>query len=156
MVDRRLRCGRGARGAADARVRRVLMAMLLLAAACGDAKRAWARLRGSDEPIELPALVTTELPFRYPPALYTLQVPGDVTLQLHIDSLGHVVPESTKIAEHATHVAFDSAALEGSTRLLFRPARRGEHRVAHTVLFPIKFRVPGAPLPPQDTMRVRR
>jgi TonB family protein len=126
-------------------------AALFATASCGDVKRGWDRVR-SAEVLELPALATPELPFRYPPALFVLKVPGDVTLRLHVDSLGRVVPESTQIAEHATHVAFDSAALEGAPRLRFRPARRGERHVGHTVLFPIRFRVPGVPPAPQDTM----
>jgi TonB family protein len=129
-----------------------LTALLLGTASCDDVKGAWGRVRGADE-LELPVLLSPELPFQYPPALFARQVPGEVTLRLHVDSLGRVVSESTRIAEPAAHTAFDSAALEGAPRLLFRPARRGQRPIAHTVLFPIRFRVPGAPPTPQDTMR---
>lgn len=131
-------------------------ALCLVATGCDDMKQAWDRIRGAEEPVELPALLTTELPFRYPPALYVRQVHGDVTLRLFIDSLGLVVPESTQVAEPASHPGFDSAAVEGASRLVFRPARRGERRIGYTVLFPIKFRVPGgAPAAGPDTARTR-
>jgi TonB family protein len=130
------------------------VAGLIIGASCGDVKQGWDRMRGAGA-LELPALATAELPFRYPLALLERQVSGEVTLRLHVDSLGRVVPESTRIAEHAAHVAFDSAALEGAPRLRFRPARRGARHVGHTVLFPIRFRVPRAPPAPQDTMRKR-
>jgi TonB family protein len=119
-------------------------------------KRAWERVHKSDDPVELPMLLRRELPFRYPSELFAQQIQGEVTLRLYIDSLGSVVPESTQVAEHATLAAFDSAALGGSSQLTFRPARRGDRRIGYTVLFPIKFRVPGAPTPPEDTMRVRK
>jgi TonB family protein len=112
------------------------------------------RLVGRRPPVEVPALVTTDLPFKYPPGLYISQIQGDVTLRLFIDSLGAVVRESTRVAEPAKYALFDSAAVEGAAKLTFRPARRGEHRIPFAVLFPVKFRVPnGAPLP-QDTGHV--
>ena len=133
-----------------------VLALCLTGAGCGDLKQTWDRLRGAEEPVELPALLTTELPFRYPPALYVRQVHGDVTLRLFIDSLGLVVPESTQVAEPASHPGFDSAAVEGASRLVFRPARRGEQRIGYTVLFPIKFRVPGGgPAASPDTSRTK-
>jgi TonB family protein len=142
-----------ARMARMARMAWMALLLLLATPGCGDAKRAWGRLRGAADSLELPALLSAELPFHYPPSLFERQVPGDVTLQLHIDSLGRVVVESTRVVEHASHAEFDSAALEGAPRLLFRPARRGESRIGHTVLFPIKFRAPGAPSASRDTAR---
>lgn len=124
-------------------------------ASCDDMKRAWGQWRVAEERIEPPALLSTSLPFRYPPALFHAQTHGEVTLRLHVDSLGRVVPESTRIAEHAKHTAFDSAALEGASQLVFRPARRGNRPIGHTVLFPIRFRVPGAVPSARDTTRHR-
>lgn len=138
------------------RERRAELAGLLLVVAltgCNDAGEAWTRLRGGREPVELPALLSSELPFRYPPGLYIQGIHGDVTLRLFIDSIGLVVPESIVVAEPASHAAFDSSAIEGAPRLLFRPARQGERRIGYTVLFPIRFRVPGFPPPPGDTVR---
>ena len=43
----------------------------------------WAR-----RPDEMPRMLNTELPFRYPPALYARKVQGNVTLRLYIDRDG--------------------------------------------------------------------
>lgn len=120
------------------------MPALGLALACGEANPFTRGRRTSDDPVELPVLLTIDLPFRYPPALFARQITGDVTLQLFIDSIGLVVPESIRVAEPAKYAAFDSSAVAGAPQLLFRPAHRGDQRIPYTVLFPIKFRVPGA------------
>ena len=127
--------------------------LLVVLAGCGDVREAWNRMRDEREPVELPVLLSSELPFDYPPGLYLQGIHGEVTLRLFIDSLGLVVPESTVVAEPAAHAAFDSSAVDGSRRLQFRPARQGERRIGQTVLFPIKFRVPGVLPPPGDTLR---
>ena len=107
------------------RSRRIVILLLaaVAVASCGE-NGAGTRLRrrlGGDDPVELPLLLTRDLPFRYPPALYLQFIQDSVTLQLHIDSLGHVVPESTRFAQRAKEPAFDSAAVEGLPRLQFRP-----------------------------------
>lgn len=117
---------------------------------CGD-DGMLGRLMGRRTSVELPALMSTELPFRYPPGLYLEQIQDDVTLRLVIDSLGKVVRESTTVARAARYALFDSAAVEGAAKLVFRPARRGEHRIPFVVLFPVKFRLPNAVPLPQDT-----
>jgi TonB family protein len=112
----------------------VIAAVVAGAAACGGS---------SDEPNESdPALLTRDLPFVYPPALYAARVEGDVGLRLFVDSLGLVIPESTSVAEPSTHAEFDSAAVVGAPYLQFQPARVGGSRVGKTVLLPVKFRVP--------------
>ncbi len=98
---------------------------------------------GSEEPAASdPMLLTRDLPFIYPPALYGARVEGDVALRLYVDSLGLVVPESTSVAEPSTHAEFDSAAVAGAPYLEFQPARDGGSRVGKTVVLPVKFRVP--------------
>ena len=89
-----------------------------------------------------PVLLTRDLPFIYPTALYGARVEGDVALRLYVDSLGLVVPESTRVAEPSTHAEFDSAAVTGAPYLEFQPARDGGSRVGKTVVLPVKFRVP--------------
>ncbi|MBV6520046.1 MAG: hypothetical protein MNPFHGCM_00150 [Gemmatimonadaceae bacterium] len=130
--------------------RSLALLLAMSAMACSGDRSVSRRLR-SREPVELPALITTELPFRYPPGLYLQGVQDDVTLRLFIDSSGAVVRESTRIEEPSRYALFDSSAMEGATRLSFRPARQGEHRLGHAVLFPVKFRVPNGPTLPQDT-----
>ena len=54
-------------------------------------------------------MINSELPFRYPPALYARKVQGNVTLRLHVDRNGAVRPDSTQRRG-------DRAAIRRSTR----------------------------------------
>ena len=89
-----------------------------------------------------PRLLSLNLPFVYPPALYAAGVEGDVALRLFIDSLGLVVQESTTVAEPSGHPEFDAAAVAGAPYLEFEPARRDGSRIGKTVVLPVKFRHP--------------
>ena len=100
------------------------------------------------QPDEWPALVTTELPFRYPAALYARKVQGNVTLRLFIDRDGRVQSDSTRVDEPSGVPALDSAALAGAKDLAFVPAKLHGEPVAVHILFPVYFRHPEArPLP---------
>lgn len=101
-----------------------------------------------DPTTEEPALLTTDLPFQYPPDLYRRRVEGDVGLRLFVDSLGLVVPDSTRVEEPSADAGFDSAAVAGAPFLEFRPARINGSRVGRPVVLPVKFR-----LPPDSTRR---
>lgn len=101
----------------------------------------------------LPQLLGDAVPFRYPMGLYTQRVEGDVTLRLHVDSTGAVVTESLRVAESSGQPLLDAAAMEGAPVLRFRPAKLGRRAVPLTVLFPVKFRVPGGTPAPTDTNR---
>ena len=103
-----------------------------------------------------PMLLTRELPFVYPPALYAAKIEGDVALRLYIDSLGLVVQESTSVAEPSGHAEFDSAAVAGAPYLEFQPARNEGARVGKTVVLPVKFRLPSADSLRPDTLRSKR
>src|SRR5678816_1300056 len=103
-----------------------------------------------------PTLLTRELPFVYPPALYAAGVEGEVGLRLFIDSLGLVVQESTTIAEPSAHPEFDSAAVAGAPYLEFQPARSGGSRVGKTVVLPVKFKRPPADSSRRDTLPPKR
>lgn len=96
-------------------------------------------------------LLTTDLPFRYPPELLTAAMEGDVALRLYVDSLGLVVPESTRVVEPSDSPAFDSAAVAGAPFLQFRPAQRGASRLGHAVVLPVRFRLPRADSGARDT-----
>ena len=129
-----------------------LAALVLAAGACIDKDSAQAAVRSLQsrrpEPDTLPAMRNAELPFAYPPALYAQRVQGNVTLRIHIDSLGLVRPESTSVAESSGYPALDSAAVTGSRDLRFRPAMFGSRPGAVSILFPVFFRHPqGTPLP---------
>jgi TonB family protein len=134
----------------------VVLSLVVAVAGCERVNVALDRVRRVQRPLELPVLLSTELPFSYPQALLGQPMHGDVTLRLFIDSLGKVLPESTTVVEAAEYAAFDTAAIDGAAQLVFRPARRGNRAVGMAVLFPIKFRVPGVPPPPGDSTSHRQ
>jgi protein TonB len=125
-------------------VKSLWLLLLLVAPACAPAPA----LNVADT---LPVLTTDAVPFRYPLELYEQRVQGDVTLRLHVDTAGVVVPESLRIAESSGQPLLDSAAIQGAPALLFRPARLGGRAVSLTVLFPVRFRVPTTPRSASDT-----
>jgi TonB family protein len=136
------------------RMRRVLLGsgiLMVAASSCGqrDAKpRTTQRTAVPPRPDELPVLLSGELPFRYPPALYTRRAQGNVTLRLFIDRDGRVAPESTRVEQPSGYAALDSAAIDGARSLRFVPAKLRGEPLPITVLFPVYFRHPEArPLP---------
>ena len=126
------------------RVQLLATAAILAIAGCGEAPGG----EGSSDP----TLLTRDLPFVYPPALFAAGVEGDVALRLFVDSLGLVVTESTSVAEPSTNAEFDSAAVAGASFLEFQPAVVEGARVGKTVVLPVKFRLP-SPVPPADSQR---
>jgi len=127
-------------------VRRRLLAIApLVVAGCGPPAAS------RNEADTLPQLRTEPIPFRYPLELYERGIEGDVTLRLHVDSVGAVVAESVSVAETSGIPKLDSAAVEGAPALLFRPAVLGGRAVPLTVLFPVRFRVPAGSRTPADT-----
>lgn len=143
---------------------RVVMPVLLLAAValggCMDRdttqKVARALQAGPVAPDEIPRMINTDLPFRYPPALYAQKVQGNVTLRLRVDTNGQVRPDSTRIEQSSGYPALDSAAVKGSQELRFVPARLHGEPMAVTILFPVFFRHPDARPLPGDTILTRR
>ena len=107
---------------------------------------------GVGHPDEVPKVLNTDLPFRYPAALYAQRVQGNVTLRLYIDRNGQVRADSTRIEESSGYAALDSAAVKGSQELRFVPAKLRGDPVAATVLFPVYFRHPEAHALPGDTI----
>ena len=128
----------------------------LVVAACVDretAQRALAAVRADGtRPDELPVARNRELPFRYPPSLYANKIQGNVTLRLFIDSLGAVLPESTRVERSSGYTALDSAAVKGSEQLLFAPARARGRPTGVSILLPVYFRHPDATALPGDTV----
>lgn len=103
-------------------------------------------------PDEVPKVLNTDLPFRYPAALYARRVQGNVTLRLYVDTTGQVRADSTRIEESSGYAALDSAAIKGSHELRFVPAKLRGEALAATVLFPVYFRHPEAHALPGDTI----
>jgi len=128
-------------------VRTVFFASLAAASvACGgsapppDAQGAGA---GPPPESEAPVALNPDVPIGYPPALFEDRIEGDVVLRLFVDTAGRLVPESTRVAESSDYPALDSAALAGSARLRFAPAKRRGVPVATAFLQPVEFRYPG-------------
>lgn len=104
------------------------------------------------KPEVLPQMINKELPFRYPPALYSKKIQGNVTLRIFIDAQGRVAADSTRVVETSSYAALDSAAVKGSRELRFVPARRRGDAIPVSILFPVYFRHPDAPALPGDTI----
>jgi TonB family protein len=91
---------------------------------------------------EPPVAINPVSPVRYPPALLSQGIEGRVVLRLFVDSVGNVIPDSTRIAESSGYPALDSAALAGSPELRFSPALHQGRPVAAPFLQPVHFRSP--------------
>jgi periplasmic protein TonB len=129
--------------------------VLALGAACNkDApqKVAQAFQAAASAPDEVPKMINTDLPFRYPAPLYARKVQGNVTLRLHLDRDGSVVADSTRVEEPSGFPGLDSAALNGSRELRFIPAKLKGEAMPVTILFPVYFRHPEARPLPGDTI----
>ena len=136
-----------------------LAAMTMGVAGCiakEDAKKMIEALQSSLVPDSLPVMRNAELPFKYPPDLYARKVQGNVTLRIHIDTAGHVHPESTSVVESSGYPSLDSAAVIGARVLEFKPAYAKGAPLAISVLFPVYFRHPeAAPLPGDTVLKPR-
>ena len=139
---------------------RAPLALVLAMTACvgneDKKKMAEAFAGGGARPDELPVVLNDTQPFRYPPALYAQRVQGNTTLRIFIDANGHVVPDSTSIAEPSGYPSLDSAAVVGSRALRFVPAKKGGQGVPISILFPVYWRHPQAPPLPGDTILQRK
>jgi TonB family protein len=150
----------GTNGYIETMLRRLVLvgALFVACSACIDQKTARKAIEGIQgsgvEPDELPTILNTELPFRYPVTLYDRQVQGNVTLRIHIDSVGNVVPDSTAVVESSGYSGLDSAAVLGSRDLRFTPARLHNRPMSVSILLPVYFRHPDArPLPGDTVLR---
>jgi len=135
----------------------VLLVFATLSVACIDkdmAQKAIQAVQSENRPDEMPVMQNIELPFRFPASLYARQVQGNVTLRIHIDTTGFVTAESTMVYESSGYAALDSAAVAGSERLRFTPARMRGKVVALSVTLPVFFRHPDQPPLPGDTVLV--
>ena len=134
------------------------LAALAALAGCGgvtdkDTREMAAVFAGSaGRPDELPVMVNSQPPFRYPTAAYAQKIQGNTTLRIFIDANGNVAADSTKIAESSGNASLDSAAVVGARQLRFVPAKRGGKAEAISILFPVYWRHPDAPPLPGDTI----
>ena len=129
---------------------------LAFVAACGGKdtpqRVAQAFQSASSAPDEVPKMLNTELPFRYPAPLYARKVQGNVTLRLRIDRDGQVIADSTRVEDPSGFGGLDSAAVKGAQELRFIPAKLRGEPLAVTILFPVFFRHPEGHALPGDTI----
>ena len=85
----------------------------------------------------LPALRSTQLPFRYPVRLWRAGVEGEVLLRIHITEAGTV--DSVELERSSGHAELDSIALHGATELMYDPALQGDDSVATWAVLPVRF-----------------
>ena len=93
----------------------------------------------ADQP---PVAINPVSPVEYPVPLLEQGIEGRVLLRLYADSLGALVPDSTRVSESSGYPALDSAAVRGAAGLRFSPALRHGRPVAGLFLQPIHFRNP--------------
>jgi protein TonB len=122
-----------------ASVRLCAGASLLLAAA-GCRGRASPDAAAPSRTNDVPVATNSESPFQYPADLYDQGVEGEVRLRLYVDSLGHVLPDSTRVASSSGAPALDSAAVRGAPLLTFAPAHKDGRPVAMAFYQPVVFR----------------
>src|SRR5215203_2133926 len=131
----------------------LVVVTLLLSTACRkDADSSEAFPGVGPRPDVLPVMLNKDLPFRYPPSLYSKKVQANVILRVFIDKEGQILPESTHVAETSGFPSMDSAAVRGSGDLRFIPAKTRGAAVPVSILFPVYFRHPDAPPLPGDTI----
>ncbi|MEP6571258.1 MAG: energy transducer TonB [Gemmatimonadota bacterium] len=92
-----------------------------------------------DEP---PIAVNAESPVEYPAAFFDQGIEGNVILRLYSDTDGHLVEDSTRVAESSGYPVLDSAAVRAAPKLKFAPALRNGTPVATAFLQPVQFRHP--------------
>lgn len=109
------------------RISSLALLALTCAAACGR----------EAAPIELPQPISETSPFEFPVALWDQKVEGESVLLVHVTANGQV--DSVYIHESSGHAAFDSAAVAGARALRFRPAYRGDERIAMWARLPVRF-----------------
>jgi len=127
-------------------VRRYAVGLLAATFACGGSAPPADPQAGQPGPppeSEAPVALNPDVPIAYPAALFEQNIEGEVVLRLFADSTGRLIPESTRVAESSNYPALDSAALAGSARLRFAPAKRRGIPVATMFLQPVEFHHPG-------------
>ena len=131
----------------------LVASLVLTAAACRkDAESSGSFPGVGPRPDVLPVMLNKDLPFKYPPSLYSKKVQANVTLRVFIDKEGQIVPESTHVAETSGFASMDSAAVRGSGDLRFIPAKTRGAPVPVSILFPVYFRHPEGHALPGDTI----
>lgn len=129
--------------------RHLAAAFLLGAAACG--RSAETGDGATRHGVEMPVAINSESPFQYPADLFDQGVEGEVRLRLFVDTLGRVVPESTRVASSSGTPALDTTAVHGAVELRFAPGTSDGAPAGMAFYQPVIFRrltaPSGAPVP---------
>jgi protein TonB len=91
---------------------------------------------------EPPVMIAPDPGVEYPPALFDQGIEGQVVLRLFTDVAGHIVAESTRVAESSGFPALDSAAVGAAPKFVFAPGRSNGTPTATAFLQPVHFRHP--------------
>lgn len=116
-----MRHGKG-RGAPGGRAATLLLAL----AACG-----------GEAEIEQPTPLYGEVPIEYPLHMWDQDMEGETLLRVRVSDVGAV--DSVEVLASSGYAAFDSAAVAGTRRLRFTPARRDGERIAVWAEVPVFF-----------------
>lgn len=90
--------------------------------------------------------------FQYPEELWDAGVEGETVLRIFVTAQGTV--DSARVETPSKYTAFDSAAIAGSRRLRFEPARMGPEPVGRWYRLPVRFDLTpaaGAAAKPEST-----
>lgn len=121
----------------------LLTALVVIAAPACNADRDAARGADpvSDSSSLRPPVALDPVPaIAYPSELEDTTASLTVRLRLFVDEQGHVVPDSTRIAESSGVPELDSAAVAGAPNLRYAPALRDGTPVAAAFVQPVEFR----------------
>ena len=117
------------------------LSMLVSACASGEPDAAPDASSGAAA-VEPPVALDATPAIAYPSGVDDTTAVLTVTLRLFVDEQGHVVADSTRIAESSGVAALDSAAVEGAPRLRYSPALRGGEPLATAFVQQVEFRRP--------------
>ena len=120
-----------------------LFAAAALAIACsgGEAQPAADSLAGGAS-LRAPVALDPVPAIAYPEGLADTAPAVTVRLRLFVDEEGHVIADSTRVAESSGVAALDSAAVEGAPRIRYAPALKDGEPVAAAFVQPVEFRRP--------------
>ena len=119
--------------------------VLALMTGCSSPKTATVKLPSGTPDrtgLEPPVVINPDPGVQYPQALFEQGIEGKVVLRLFVDSTGHLVRDSIRIAESSGYPALDSAALQAAPGFRFAPARDNDVPVSVSFLQPVQFRHP--------------
>lgn len=117
--------------------------VLLAACSRGGNRGADEASAGADTTLVQPPVPLDPVPaIAFPEGLDDTAAVLTVRLRLYADEQGHVVPESTRVAESSGLAALDSAAAAGAARLRYAPAQQAGRPVGAAFVQPVEFRRP--------------